>query len=84
MVAVHCGFILITENNLTILSIGQSESCRDLKSLVEKKIKYIVMLQLCIVMLYKKCGSLRSPTPCLCMHFICLYTAWKVIAGPTL
>ena len=34
---VHCSFIWITENNLTILSIDQSESCRDLKSLVEKK-----------------------------------------------
>ena len=22
---------------------------------------------------YKECGSLRSPTPCLCMHFICIY-----------
>ena len=30
---VHCGFIWITENNLTFLSIDQSESCRDLKSL---------------------------------------------------
>ena len=36
---VYCGFIWITENNLTILSIDQSESCRDLKSLVEKKMK---------------------------------------------
>ena len=25
-------------------------------------------------------GSLRSPTPCI--HFICVSTAWKVIAGP--
>ena len=32
------------------------------------------------IYIYKECGSLRSPTPCLCMHFICLYTAWKVIA----
>ena len=34
---VHCGFIWITENNLTILSIDQTDSCRDLKSLVGKK-----------------------------------------------
>ena len=32
----------------------------------------------------KEWGSLRSPTPCVCMHFICVSTAWKGIAGPTL
>ena len=34
--------------------------------------------------IYKEWGSLRSPTPCLCMDFICVSTAWKVTAGPTL
>ena len=29
---------------------------------------------------YKECGSLRSPTPCLCIDFICVSTAWKVTA----
>ena len=33
---------------------------------------------------YKEWGSLRSPTPCVCMHFTCVSTAWKVIAGHTL
>ena len=36
------------------------------------------------IYLYKEWGSLSSPTPCVCMHFICASTAWKVIAGPTL
>ena len=36
------------------------------------------------ILYYKEWGSLRSPTPCVCMHFICVSTAWKVIAGPTL
>ena len=36
------------------------------------------------IMVYKEWGSLRSPTPCLCMHFICVSTAWKDVAGPTL
>ena len=32
------------------------------------------------VYIYKECGSLRSPTPCLCIDFICVSTAWKVAA----
>ena len=36
------------------------------------------------IYIYKEWGSLCSPTPCVCMHFICVSTAWKVIAGPTL
>ena len=33
-----------------------------------------------IIIIYKEWGSLRSPTPCLCMDFICVSTAWKVIS----
>ena len=33
-----------------------------------------------IINIYKECGSLRSPTPCLCIDFICVSTAWKVTA----
>ena len=29
---------------------------------------------------YKEWGSLCSATPCLCMDFICVSTAWKVTA----
>ena len=33
-----------------------------------------------ILYIYKECGSLHSPTPCLCIDFICVSTAWKVTA----